>query len=565
MARRICLLGTLVGVTTLVCMWPAPSALANASGGGTTRVSALGVPLTVHMTGRAHVTSDPVGIDCTDGAGTCSASFASGTLVTLDATPGIGYSASQLGSCFGLTCMVDIGSSPLVVDAIFSVDSTLWLQITGRGKIRETPLDVSAETGEDGVTVCNIGDWQSPTPNTNCTLRVEPGRRVLLEVVPNAASTFVGWSDPACTDQPTCIVEMPTLPVPARVGDRLQPYDMTVAASFAPIPIGVIAEVVGGGSISSTPPGLACTFAGDSDPARCVGEFAPAVPVTLHAENPLTVHWIPGNCQVVLANPFDCTLLPQASVWVSLSLGTNQIPFRGGDGPEVLVRFRVRKTGSGSGTVSDGGAIRCGSNCVEDDVFGYLSTLIATPDPGSRFAGWHGGGCTSNDANSCTLTVGAATGIIATFEAKTPDPPTSPVTATTPTTTDTTPTRTAVDPGPDVNIQPRVVTPAVIPATVAPATPAFVVRLATASSIRSGGHHTLLVRISTSVRASVLLIMRGPHLLLLRKSYRLQPPKTSLRIQLPPRARPGRYRLTITLTDAQGRSKTLHPTVNVKR
>ncbi|MBS0321920.1 MAG: hypothetical protein JSR18_15350 [Proteobacteria bacterium] len=73
----------------------------------------------------------------------------------------------------------------------------------------------------------------------------------------------------------------------------------------------------------------------------------------------------------------------------------------------------VTKSGTGTGTVSDGGTINCGATC--SDIFpGTAVTLTATPDVGSTFVGWSGGGCSGT--GSCVVTVDAAKTVNAQFD-----------------------------------------------------------------------------------------------------------------------------------------------------
>lgn len=83
--------------------------------------------------------------------------------------------------------------------------------------------------------------------------------------------------------------------------------------------------------------------------------------------------------------------------------------------PEA-VEFELSLTlaGSGSGTVTSTPAgIDCGTDCSETLTEGTSVVLSATPDVGSTFAGWSGGGC--DGAATCTLSLDGATSVTATF------------------------------------------------------------------------------------------------------------------------------------------------------
>ena len=74
----------------------------------------------------------------------------------------------------------------------------------------------------------------------------------------------------------------------------------------------------------------------------------------------------------------------------------------------------VSRIGPGSGSVTSAPeGIACGSGCAA--TFPGLSQVIltATPDAGSRFAGWAGGGCLGTE--SCTVTMDGAKSVSATF------------------------------------------------------------------------------------------------------------------------------------------------------
>lgn len=64
----------------------------------------------------------------------------------------------------------------------------------------------------------------------------------------------------------------------------------------------------------------------------------------------------------------------------------------------------VTKSGAGTGIVASAPAgITCGSDCLKMVPNGTLLTLTATPDAGSQFMGWSGGGCSGTGTCDVTL------------------------------------------------------------------------------------------------------------------------------------------------------------------
>jgi hypothetical protein len=84
--------------------------------------------------------------------------------------------------------------------------------------------------------------------------------------------------------------------------------------------------------------------------------------------------------------------------------------------PAVRPRLlSVSKAGDGAGSVSSPQAdLACGSVCRQWLEAGQTVTLVATPEPGSTFAGWSGGGCSGTAP--CQVSVSANTGVVASFE-----------------------------------------------------------------------------------------------------------------------------------------------------
>ena len=83
----------------------------------------------------------------------------------------------------------------------------------------------------------------------------------------------------------------------------------------------------------------------------------------------------------------------------------------GAGSPDTTYALTVTRSGTGSGTVA-GGAINCGAACSVNLASGTTVTLTATPATGSTFGGWSGA-CTGT--GSCVVTMTAARAVTATF------------------------------------------------------------------------------------------------------------------------------------------------------
>jgi len=129
--------------------------------------------LTVAVTGTGSVTSSPAGINC---PGTCTASFPSGTSVTLSAAAGSGFQFSGYsGACSGTSCQVTLSTDQSVSATFTSANSAqLTVTVSGPGTVTSNPAGINC-------------------PST-CTVSFDDGTKVSLTATPSSGSTFSGFS-----------------------------------------------------------------------------------------------------------------------------------------------------------------------------------------------------------------------------------------------------------------------------------------------------------------------------------------------------------------------------------
>ena len=148
--------------------------------------------LSITAPSNGKITSNTGGIDC---GTTCSASYASGTKVTLTATPNTGYVFSSWGgACSGttVTCEVTIDSAKNVTATfgVASTPTTFNLTVTktgtGSGSVKGTGIDCG----------------------TDCADSYAKDVKVTLTAAPESGSTFIGWGDACTGTNVTCEVTM---------------------------------------------------------------------------------------------------------------------------------------------------------------------------------------------------------------------------------------------------------------------------------------------------------------------------------------------------------------------
>jgi Divergent InlB B-repeat domain/Protein of unknown function (DUF1573)/Abnormal spindle-like microcephaly-assoc'd, ASPM-SPD-2-Hydin len=231
------------------------------SGTGTA-ANNVALTITEAGTGTGTVTSAPAGINCKP---TCTANFASGTQVTLTATPADG---STFTGWSGNSCEGN-GTCTFTITAATSVTATF-----GGGTSNFALTVNEAGTGTGTVTSAPAGINCKPT----CSANFVSGTQVTLTATAATGSTFTGWSAP-CEGTGTCTVTITAA--------------TTVTATFNG-PTGVIVTVPSGGSTTGTTTPGGTTFFGLIITCAA-GQTGTVMLTATPSSNLITVNLIPNT------------------------------------------------------------------------------------------------------------------------------------------------------------------------------------------------------------------------------------------------------------------------------
>ena len=196
-----------------------------------TTASNFTLTVTKAGTGAGTVRSTPAGINC---GATCSASFASGTQITLTATASDGstFTGWGAGPCEGTgTCTFTITAATTVVANFTQSGNNFTLSVneagTGTGTVTSNPAGINCPT--------------------TCSASFTSGQVVALTATATSGSTFAGWSGAGCTGTGGCSVTM----------SAAETVTATFNSGNSPVTIGI---APGSPSTVNTTPGSSAVF-----------------------------------------------------------------------------------------------------------------------------------------------------------------------------------------------------------------------------------------------------------------------------------------------------------------
>ena len=279
-------------------------------------------------TGTGKVTSNPAGINCPT---TCSASFASESMVTLTATANAGsaFAGWRGANCSGTGSCVVTMSAAEGVTATFNAAATFTLTVTeagnGTGTVTSSPAGINCPT--------------------TCSASFASESMVTLTATAGANSAFAGWSGAGCSGTGTCVVMMSAA------------EGVTATFNATGFTLTVSEAGSGTGTVTSNPAGISCPA------TACSANYATGTMVTLTAAagaNSTFAGWSLAGC----SGTGTCTVTMNAAQSVTATFNTNS-----------PVTIGIAPGGSSSGTTTPGGNVAFGLQLNSTGGFSGTVTL----------------------------------------------------------------------------------------------------------------------------------------------------------------------------------------------
>jgi List-Bact-rpt repeat protein/galactose oxidase-like protein/Kelch motif protein len=245
--------------------------------------------------------------------------------------------------------------------------TTLTVQVSGQGTVTSNPTGLNCSSGSG-----------------NCSTSFPGGVPITMSATPAANYLFAGWSG-ACSGSNSCVVTLNA--------------NATVTATFVPassVPVTLSVQVTGSGTVTAPPGSINCGVA-------CSSPFVYGTSVTLTAtptQGGSFLGWS-GAC----SGTGSCVVVMNSSQSVGAAFSSVTFPL---NVTVISGAFTV-----GGSVVSMPAGILCPTGaCNASFSSGNTVQLTATPNTGFLFVGW-GGACNGNGA--CSVVMGTATSVTATF------------------------------------------------------------------------------------------------------------------------------------------------------
>ena len=323
------------------------------------------------------VTSTPARLNCTSGTNNCSARFVAGSNVTLNPSAEVVGGVSYIFDSWSGACSGS-GSCPLTVNADLAATATF--RVAPSHTLTVTKAGLGGPSGHVASDAAHPGINCDP----DCNAQYQEGATIVLTATAGTG-TFTSWTGCTSAAGNQCTVKIIT-------------SDVAVTATFTAYQLTVNNASAGGGTgvVSSAKIDCGAT-------CSAIYSFNDVVTLSAVATNGGFTGWSGGTGSAVACNGSPsptCTFTIGATSTIIATF--------------TAVTLTVNRNGTGSGTID---IVPPNSNCsattcVTTYAPGTSVTLTAKPDPGSSFAGFSGGGCSTSP---CTLKVNSATTVTATF------------------------------------------------------------------------------------------------------------------------------------------------------
>lgn len=226
-------------------------------------------------TGSGAMTSSPAGINCT---ASCSATFNSGAIVTLTATPASG---SVFAGWAGTGCSASTAAVSVTMSANTNCTATFNLEPVATF----TLTAIKAGTGGGTMSSSPTGISCAST----CAASFNGGSVVTLTAIAASGSVFTGWTGTGCTSTTAAVaVTMSTN------RSCTATFDLQQASTFT---LSVTKAGTGSGTVTSSPTGINCGV-------TCTGSYTSGATVGLTATpapGSAFVNWTGTGCTATTA------------------------------------------------------------------------------------------------------------------------------------------------------------------------------------------------------------------------------------------------------------------------